>query len=129
MFLFSATFYPITAYPPALQTLVEITPLYQGVDLIRSLTVGAISPILLFHVAYLLVMGFAGLFVVSRRLDKLLLKYGFAAVVVLCVVGLAGYGCGRRHTGQLQERAKRQQAEAELHEQRASAREREVGDN
>ena len=74
LFLFSATFYPIETYPEALRVIVQLTPLYQGVDLIRSLTVGAISPILLFHVAYLLVMGFAGLFVVSRRLDKLLLK-------------------------------------------------------
>ena len=74
MFLFSATFYPITAYPPALQTLVEITPLYQGVDLIRSLSVGYISPILLVHVVYLTVMGIIGLVVTSRRLDKLLLK-------------------------------------------------------
>ena len=74
LFLFSATFYPIETYPEALRVIVQLTPLYQGVDLIRSLTVGAISPILLFHVAYLLVMGFAGLFVVSRRLDKLLLQ-------------------------------------------------------
>jgi lipooligosaccharide transport system permease protein len=74
LFLFSATFYPIETYPEALRVLVQLTPLYQGVDLIRSLTVGAISPILLFHVAYLLVMGFAGLYVVSRRLDKLLLQ-------------------------------------------------------
>jgi lipooligosaccharide transport system permease protein len=73
LFLFSATFYPIETYPEALRVLVQLTPLYQGVDLIRALTVGAISPVLLFHVAYLLVMGFAGLFVVSRRLDKLLL--------------------------------------------------------
>ena len=57
MFLFSATFYPIETYPPALQIVVRLTPLYQGVDLIRSLTVGAISPILLVHVAYLSVMG------------------------------------------------------------------------
>jgi len=73
LFLFSATFYPIETYPEALQVIVRLTPLYQGVDLIRSLTVGAISPVLLVHVVYLLVMGFAGLFVVSRRLDKLLL--------------------------------------------------------
>jgi lipooligosaccharide transport system permease protein len=73
LFLFSATFYPIETYPDALRVLVQLTPLYQGVDLIRALTVGAISPVLLFHVAYLLVMGFAGLWVVSRRLDKLLL--------------------------------------------------------
>ena len=74
LFLFSATFYPIETYPDVLRVVVQLTPLYQGVDLIRSLTVGAISPILLFHVVYLLVMGFAGLYIVSRRLDKLLLQ-------------------------------------------------------
>ena len=74
LFLFSGTFYPIETYPEALRVIVQLTPLYQGVDLIRALTVGAISPILLFHIAYLLVCGFAGLFVVSRRLDKLLLQ-------------------------------------------------------
>ena len=61
MFLFSGTFYPIDAYPEALQIFVRLTPLYQGVDLIRSLTVGAISPILLVHVAYLSIMGVIGL--------------------------------------------------------------------
>jgi lipooligosaccharide transport system permease protein len=74
LFLFSATFYPIETYPEPIRIIVQLTPLYQGVDLIRSLTVGAISPILLVHVAYLLVMGFIGLFVVARRLDKLLLQ-------------------------------------------------------
>ena len=53
LFLFSGTFYPVDAYPEALRVIVQLTPLYQGVDLIRSLAVGAISPILLFHVAYL----------------------------------------------------------------------------
>jgi lipooligosaccharide transport system permease protein len=74
LFLFSATFYPIETYPDVLRVIVQLTPLYQGVDLIRALTIGAISPILLVHVVYLLVMGFVGLYVVSRRLDKLLLQ-------------------------------------------------------
>ena len=74
LFLFSGTFYPIDAYPAALRILVQLTPLYQGVDLIRALTVGAISPVLLVHVAYLLVVGVIGLAITSRRLDKLLLK-------------------------------------------------------
>ena len=74
MFLFSGTFYPIDAYPDAIRTVVQLTPLYQGVDLLRSLAVGHLDGILLFHVAYLAVMGIAGLWVVSRRLDKLLLK-------------------------------------------------------
>ena len=74
LFLFSGTFYPIDAYPAALRIFVQLTPLYQGVDLIRALTVGAISPVLLVHVAYLLVVGVIGLAITSRRLDKLLLK-------------------------------------------------------
>jgi len=74
MFLFSGTFYPLDAYPEAIRVIVQLTPLYQGVDLIRSLTVGAISPVLLFHVGYLALMGVVGLVVTSRRLDKLLLK-------------------------------------------------------
>jgi lipooligosaccharide transport system permease protein len=74
LFLFSATFYPIETYPEALQTVVQLTPLYQGVNLIRSLAVGAISPVLLVHVAYLVVMGLVGLAITSRRLSKLLLK-------------------------------------------------------
>ena len=74
MFLFSGTFYPIAAYPDALRVVVQLTPLYQAVDLIRSLTVGSLSPILLFHVVYLVAMGVIGLLIASRRLDKLLLK-------------------------------------------------------
>jgi lipooligosaccharide transport system permease protein len=74
MFLFSGTFYPIDAYPEALRVFVQLTPLYQCVDLLRSLAIGHLEPILLVHVAYIAIMGIAGLWVVSRRLDKLLLK-------------------------------------------------------
>jgi lipooligosaccharide transport system permease protein len=74
MFLFSGTFYPIDAYPEAIRVAVQLTPLYQGVDLLRSLAVGHLDGMLLVHVVYLAIMGIAGLWVVSRRLDKLLLK-------------------------------------------------------
>jgi len=74
LFLFSGTFFPLDAYPDALRVVVQLTPLYHGVDLIRSLSIGVVGPGLLVHVAYLAVMGIAGLVVVSRRLDKLLLK-------------------------------------------------------
>jgi lipooligosaccharide transport system permease protein len=74
MFLFSGTFYPVDAYPEALRIIVQLTPLYQGVDLLRSLAVGVFEPIALFHVVYLLAMGIGGLVIVSRRLDRLLLK-------------------------------------------------------
>jgi lipooligosaccharide transport system permease protein len=74
LFLFSGTFYPLDAYPEPLRSLVQLTPLYQGVDLIRSLVVGHLDPSLLVHIAYLAVMGLIGLVIVERRLDKLLLK-------------------------------------------------------
>jgi len=74
LFLFSATFYPISVYPEPIRTFVQFTPLYQGVELLRSLATGTVGPSALFHVAYLLVMGLIGLAIVSRRLDKLLLK-------------------------------------------------------
>jgi lipooligosaccharide transport system permease protein len=74
LFLFSGTFYPLDAYPEPIRLVVQLTPLYQGVDLLRSLVVGVVGPVQLFHVAYLVVMGSVGLFVVSRRLDRLLLK-------------------------------------------------------
>jgi lipooligosaccharide transport system permease protein len=74
LFLFSGTFYPITAYPEPLQVLVRLTPLWQGTDMIRALTTGYVDPSILWHVAYLGVMGLVGLAVVGRRLDRLLLK-------------------------------------------------------
>ena len=43
LFLFSATFFPVTAYPDAVRWVVEVTPLYRGVVLCRELTTGAVS--------------------------------------------------------------------------------------
>jgi lipooligosaccharide transport system permease protein len=74
LFLFSATFFPITAYPEPLRTFVELTPLYRGVHLIRGLTTDSLDWTLLIDVAYLLAVGLIGLWAVSRRLNKLLVK-------------------------------------------------------
>jgi len=74
LFLFSGTFFPISAYPDALRGVIMLTPLWQGTDMIRSLVTGAVNPSILWHVAYLATMGLAGLAVVSRRLDRMLLK-------------------------------------------------------
>jgi lipooligosaccharide transport system permease protein len=74
LFLFSGTFFPLDAYPEAIRVVIQLTPLYQGVDLLRSLVVGHLDWSLLFHVAYLAIMGIIGLMIVARRLDKLLLK-------------------------------------------------------
>jgi lipooligosaccharide transport system permease protein len=73
MFLFSATFYPLTTYPPAVRWLVELTPLYHGVALIRGLTTGLLTWSMLVDVAYLVALGVLGVVVAARRLDRLLL--------------------------------------------------------
>ena len=74
LFLFSATFFPLTTYPEPVRLLVELTPLYHGVDLVRGLTTGALEPGMLVHVAYLGIMGAVGLAITARRLERLLLK-------------------------------------------------------
>jgi lipooligosaccharide transport system permease protein len=74
LFLFSATFFPITVYPPWLQTVVELTPLYRGVHMLRSLTTGTVDAMILVDVAYLTVLGAIGVAVLSRRLRTLILR-------------------------------------------------------
>ena len=73
MFLFSTTFYPLSVYPRALQVVVECTPLYQAITLLRGLTLGVVGPALLVPVAYLALMGVAGLLLAGRRVSRLLL--------------------------------------------------------
>jgi lipooligosaccharide transport system permease protein len=60
MFLFSATFFPVTTFDGWLRWVVEGTPLYRGVVLCRELTTGAVSWESAVSVAYLLVMGLVG---------------------------------------------------------------------
>jgi len=74
LFLFSATFYPITAYPSGLRTVVELTPLYRGVHMLRALTTGDITWMLLLDAGYLLAMGAVCVVLATRRLDRLLLR-------------------------------------------------------
>lgn len=74
LFLFSATFFPLSTFPTGLQWLVEITPLYRGVALMRELTTGLLGWESLVSVVYLALLGLAGLAVARRRLDGLLLK-------------------------------------------------------
>ena len=73
LFLFSATFYPIDIYPEPFQVLTRFSPLYHGVELIRSLTLGIFDWSIAGHVAFLLAMGGAGVLVTARRLRRLLM--------------------------------------------------------
>jgi lipooligosaccharide transport system permease protein len=74
MFLFSATFYPLSVYPVALQWVVRCTPLYNAIALMRALMLGGVGWTQLVNVAYLAVMGLVGLAITDRRIGKLLLK-------------------------------------------------------
>lgn len=72
LFLFSATFFPLAQYPAGLQAVVRCTPLYQGVVLERSLVIGDLHWTLLFHAAYLAIMGLVGLRIAAHRIGLLL---------------------------------------------------------
>ncbi len=74
MFLFSTTFYPLGVYPRPIQLVVECLPLYHGIELIRGLSLGLVTPGLFLHLAYFGVMIAIGLAVTSWRLEKLLLR-------------------------------------------------------
>jgi lipooligosaccharide transport system permease protein len=73
LFLYSATFYPLSVYPGWLQAVVRCTPLYQGVALLRGLDLGVVSWSLAGHAAYLAVAGCLGLAAATRRMAALLL--------------------------------------------------------
>jgi lipooligosaccharide transport system permease protein len=74
LFLFSTTFYPLSTYPGPLQVVVQCTPLYHGIELIRGLVTGDVGWALVGHAGYLAVMGLAGLALGARRLSGLLLR-------------------------------------------------------
>ena len=73
MFLFSGTFYGLSAYPLWLRFLVECLPLNHAVVLMRSIAVGDIHVGLLWHLGYFVVMAILGLRLTARRLGTLLL--------------------------------------------------------
>jgi lipooligosaccharide transport system permease protein len=73
MFLFSATFYPLSVYPESVQKLVQLSPLYHAAALVRELTTGGVGWSSWMHVLVLAVLGLIGAAVTGRRLEKLLL--------------------------------------------------------
>lgn len=73
LLLFSATFFPLAAYPEAMRWVVELTPLYRAVVLARELCTGLVSWASLVSVVYLFVMGAAGLALAARRTHRILM--------------------------------------------------------
>ncbi|MFC4333609.1 ABC transporter permease [Salininema proteolyticum] len=74
MFLFGGTFIPVETYPDLLRPLVYLMPLYHGIELIRSISLAMVTPMILVNIAYLLVLGIAGTWLAQKRLSKALYK-------------------------------------------------------
>lgn len=71
LFLFSATFFPISAYG-SWAWVVQLSPLYHGVALVRAANEGVWTTSLLGHVAVLTAVALVALVLAARRLDTLL---------------------------------------------------------
>lgn len=71
MFLFSGTFFPVEQLPGWLQPVAYLTPLWHGVDLVRSIAIGVSSETSgLIHVAYLSLWALGGWFAATRTFDR-----------------------------------------------------------
>jgi len=71
LFLFSGTFFPITQLPAWLRPLAYVTPLWHGVELCRTLSLGSADlGGAAVHVAYLLAFALAGCAVAQRTYRK-----------------------------------------------------------
>ncbi|MFM8563242.1 MAG: ABC transporter permease [Acidimicrobiia bacterium] len=73
LFLFSATFYPLSSYGD-FGWIVQASPLYHGAALVRGASLGIASWGMFVHVAVLVAMAVVGLSVAARRVETLLLK-------------------------------------------------------
>ncbi len=73
LFLLSTTFFTLDVYPGWLQPVVQATPLYHGVDLIRDLARGTVDESAIGHVVYLVVITIIARYFVAKRLHRLLL--------------------------------------------------------
>ncbi|HBX80292.1 MAG: ABC transporter permease [Propionibacteriaceae bacterium] len=74
MFLLSSTLFPITVFPPVVQWLIMALPLWHGIELMRQLSVGILTPMTFVHVGYFVVLGVVGAIAVTLRLRKLFLR-------------------------------------------------------
>lgn len=73
LFLFSATFYPLSSYGDW-GWVVQLSPLYHGVALVRGASYGEWSWAYFGHLGVLIAMGLIGISITARRIEHLLLK-------------------------------------------------------
>lgn len=72
MFLFSATFFPVSSYGDW-QWAAQLSPLYHGVAMSRALNLGEWSWAFAGHLAVLITIALVGVTVTARRIERLLL--------------------------------------------------------
>jgi lipooligosaccharide transport system permease protein len=72
MFLCSATFYPLSVYPPGLREVLRVTPLYQANELLRELCWAEIGPASAGRVGYLVAVAGLAVAVAARRIENAL---------------------------------------------------------
>ncbi len=70
MFLFSATFFPLSQYPDGLAWVVRLTRSTRAWSSSEALVLGDPSPVPLLTPRYLVAMGWLGLTAASRRLGS-----------------------------------------------------------
>ncbi len=75
MFLFSGTFFPIeSVLPDWLVTIIQLTPLYHGINLIRGLSTGILDIGQLWDLLYLVVFFAICLWIAMRQMERKLIK-------------------------------------------------------
>jgi lipooligosaccharide transport system permease protein len=74
LFLFSGSLYPLSIYPQWLRAIIEALPLWHGIQIVRSLSLGIIQWGLLWHFAYFAAMIAIGLTFTTRRLRSLFMR-------------------------------------------------------
>lgn len=74
MFLFSGTFFPVDALPAPIPAIVQLTPLYHGINLIRGLSTGVVGIGQLVDLVYLLVFFAICLWIAMRQMERKLIK-------------------------------------------------------
>lgn len=70
MFMFSGVFFPVAHLPPILRLLIEVTPLYHVVDLMRALVLGHVGLKSLVDVGFMLAFSALFAFMPSRALRR-----------------------------------------------------------
>lgn len=71
MFMCSTTFFPLSAYPGWAHPIVQATPLYNGVALVRDLLTGLVGWHDVGHAVYLVIVGVLFGWLTVRRMERL----------------------------------------------------------